>query len=57
MGDVWIVPISEGIDYYANFANKTNEEIIALGDASPFALAPKQTDRASHVCDEIEPCS
>jgi len=57
MDDVWIVPISEGIDYYANFAGKTNEEILALGDDGPFALGPKLADRASRVCDEIDACS
>lgn len=57
LDDVWIVPISEGIDYYANFANTTNAELLAMGDQSPFALAPKKIERESFVCDELEPCS
>ena len=55
-GDVWIVPVGEGIDYYREFSDKTNEELIAMGDDSPFGLGKKLTDREQFDCKPLDPC-
>jgi len=36
-GDVWLVPVVDGLNYYANYHNWTNQDILDAGDASPFA--------------------
>lgn len=55
-GDVWIVPVGEGIDYYREFSDKTNEELIAMGDDGPFGLEKKKADRAQFDCKPLDPC-
>jgi hypothetical protein len=55
--DVWIVPVGEGIDYYSNHFGTTNEELLAMGDDSPFGLAAKLKEREGYPCDALDPCS
>jgi len=56
MDDVWIVTISEGINFFENHWDMTNEELKALSDAdSPFGLT-QYADRATHECKAAKPC-
>jgi len=54
--DVWFIPVIDGLDYFQNYNNYTNTDILALGDASPFSKA-KYADRpTSHTCEPLAPC-
>jgi len=54
--DVWIVPITDGLDYFQNYNNYTNEQLLALGDNNPLSCK-KYNHRPSGVpCDPINPC-
>jgi len=54
--DVWIVPIVDGLDYYRNYNNFTNSDILALGEDGPFS-PKKYASRPSRVCEALAPCT
>ena len=55
--DVWIVPVNAGLDYFRNYNNLTNAEILALGDNSPFSCSKfSQPPYSTSRCDALTSC-
>jgi len=52
--DVWIVPVAEGIDYVKNFNDKSNADLLALGEDSPFSC--KKFEGRKNQCDPLSSC-
>jgi len=51
--DVWIVTISEGLDYMQNYNNFSNADLLAIpSDQPPFGLIPP----GGPACDPVRPC-
>lgn len=55
-GDVWIVTISEGLNFFENHWDMSNAELLALPDIeSPFGIE-QYADRKNHECNAAKPC-
>ena len=55
--DVWLVTISEGLDYIQNFSETKNSDLLAMTDgSSPFDPTKRLEERAEYTCDGLEPC-
>eukprot|EP00088_Acartia_fossae_P005651 TRINITY_DN12551_c0_g1_i1.p1 TRINITY_DN12551_c0_g1~~TRINITY_DN12551_c0_g1_i1.p1 ORF type:complete len:434 (+),score=86.22 TRINITY_DN12551_c0_g1_i1:28-1329(+) len=54
--DVWIVTISEGLNFYANHSDTTNAQLLEMNDAeSPFGLGQYEY-RKDRECRAKDPC-
>jgi len=55
-GDVWIVTISEGLNFFENHWDMSNAELLALPDIeSPFGIE-QYAERKNHECKAAKPC-
>jgi len=54
-GDVWIVPVIEGLDYVANYNTWTNQDLLDNADQGPFSF-PKFESRHQVNCQPLSPC-